>query len=114
MTDAIRFEYRYTRDVRVPLVDGDDDFDAGWQCIPVRPTDDGGWWVFDSSKDTKTGWMRCLSTRKQPARLNCATLATRLLLVDPVGFTSPLRHRGAVGAAFGAGLAIDGICLSRS
>jgi hypothetical protein len=30
-------EHRYTRDVRVPIVEDDGDFDYGWQCIPVRP-----------------------------------------------------------------------------
>jgi hypothetical protein len=55
-------EVRYTRDVRVPIVENDDEFDYGWHSIPVRPaTDDDDWdaWeIFDNSKDYKTEW-RC-------------------------------------------------------
>jgi hypothetical protein len=32
--------------------------DCGWQSIPIRPTIDDGWNIFDSSKDYKTGWRR--------------------------------------------------------
>jgi glucan-binding YG repeat protein len=48
----------YTRDERVPLADDDREMRNGWQCIPIPPTDDGGWFIIDSSKDYKTGWCR--------------------------------------------------------
>jgi hypothetical protein len=52
-------ETAYTRDVKVPLVDGDDDLDRGWRCIPVAPAPfDETWEIFDNSKDYKTGWLR--------------------------------------------------------
>jgi hypothetical protein len=52
------FERRYTRDWQVPLVADDDDFKTGWQNIPLPPSYDDGWVVFDSSRDKKTGWER--------------------------------------------------------
>jgi hypothetical protein len=48
----------YTRDAMVPLVEGDNEFHFGWQCIPQLPNSDPGWEIFDSSKDCKTGWQR--------------------------------------------------------
>ena len=51
-------ERRYTRDARIPLVAGDDDWIYGFQCIPLPPSLDGNWVIFDTSKDYKTGWMR--------------------------------------------------------
>jgi hypothetical protein len=51
-------EHRYTRDARVPLFDGDDDLDHGWQYIPLPPSLDDGWHIFDRRKDRKTGWRR--------------------------------------------------------
>jgi hypothetical protein len=51
-------EIRYTRDARVPIVAGDDDWDHGWRQIPLRPTADDSWEIFDESKDYKTGWRR--------------------------------------------------------
>ena len=43
-------ELRYTRDAVEP-------HGAGWQCIPLPPDDDGGWVIFDTSKDYHTGWL---------------------------------------------------------
>jgi hypothetical protein len=51
-------ERRYTRDARIPRVAYDDDFVYGWQCIPLPPSLDDGWIIFDTSKDRRTGWMR--------------------------------------------------------
>jgi hypothetical protein len=48
----------YTRDAKVPLVAGDDELVHGWQCIPLPPSLDQGWTIFDTSKDYKTGWQR--------------------------------------------------------
>jgi hypothetical protein len=53
------FEYRFTRDVRVPLVDGDEDMSMGWQNIPIRPTLEQGWEIVaDYDSDKKTLWRR--------------------------------------------------------
>jgi hypothetical protein len=49
---------RYTRDARIPLVAGDDEFLYGWQQIPLPPALDEGWEIFDTSKDRRTGWER--------------------------------------------------------
>ena len=38
-----KYEYRATRDVRVPLVADDDEFSYGWQNILLPPTIDD-WW----------------------------------------------------------------------
>jgi hypothetical protein len=51
-------EIRYTRDARVPLSADDPEFYQGWQCIPIPPTLDDGWEIFDTSKDRKTGWRK--------------------------------------------------------
>ena len=50
-------ERRYTRDARIPLVAGDDDWIYGFQCIPLPPSLDEGWTIFDTSKDYHTGWL---------------------------------------------------------
>lgn len=56
-TARLVIEHVYTRDARVPICEGDDDFDYGWQSIPVAPGPDG-WVIFDTCKDYKTGWRR--------------------------------------------------------
>ena len=55
----LRPAHRWTRDERVPIVEGDEDFDG--RTIPVRPAVDDNlesWEVFDETKDYKTGWRR--------------------------------------------------------
>jgi hypothetical protein len=47
-----------TRDARVPISADDPEMDCGWKAIPLPPTIDDGWEIFDSSKDRKTGWRR--------------------------------------------------------
>jgi hypothetical protein len=51
-------EHRYTRDARVPLAEDDLDMDCGWRSIPIPPTDDESWVIFDTSHDRRTGWRR--------------------------------------------------------
>jgi hypothetical protein len=55
-------EVRYTRDIKVPLVENDDELEYGWQSIPVRPAADDddldAWEIFDDTKTHKTGWRR--------------------------------------------------------
>jgi hypothetical protein len=51
-------EHRYTRDARVPISADDPDMENGWRCIPIPPTIDDSWEIFDTSKDRKTGWRR--------------------------------------------------------
>jgi hypothetical protein len=54
-------ENRWTRDERVPIVEGDENFDFGCHTIPVRPAVDDDWesWeVFDETKDYNTAWRR--------------------------------------------------------
>jgi hypothetical protein len=51
-------ETRYVRDARVPIAADDPDMDEGWRCIPIPPTCDPSWEIFDKSKDRKTGWRR--------------------------------------------------------
>jgi hypothetical protein len=53
-----RIERVWTRDARIPLVAGDDDWTFGFQCIPLPPSLDGGWTIFDMTKNYKTGWQR--------------------------------------------------------
>jgi hypothetical protein len=48
----------YTRDARIPRSADDPDCENGWRCIPIPPTADGDWVIFDTSKDYKTGWQR--------------------------------------------------------
>lgn len=54
----IKIETQYTRDARVPLVAGDEDFNFGWQNIPLPPTNDGDWQIFDTGDNKRTGWRR--------------------------------------------------------
>jgi hypothetical protein len=49
---------RYTRDAKIPLVAGDDEFICGWRNIPLPPSLDEGWEIVDTSHDRKTGWAR--------------------------------------------------------
>ena len=56
-TPRLVIEHVYTRDEKVPLYEGDHEFDLGWRCIPVPPDPDG-WVIFDSSRDKATGWRR--------------------------------------------------------
>jgi hypothetical protein len=51
-------EKRYTRDAKVPRSADDSEMANGWCCIPIPPTLDEGWTIFDTSKDYKTGWLR--------------------------------------------------------
>jgi hypothetical protein len=52
-------ERRYVRDARVPISAEDPEMEnIGWRCIPVPPTEDPSWEIFDRSKDKKTGWRR--------------------------------------------------------
>jgi hypothetical protein len=51
-------ERRYTRDAIIPRVAGDDEHMYGYRCIPLPPTNDGDWIVFDSSRKRTTGWQR--------------------------------------------------------
>ena len=53
-----RIERRYTRDARIPLVAGDDDWIYGFQCIPLPPSLDDGWVICDLSRERKTRWER--------------------------------------------------------
>jgi hypothetical protein len=59
-------EHVYTRDAKVPLIADDFEFDCGWQCIPLPPTLDEGWEIFDHSKDYKTGWCRVRFVHGEP------------------------------------------------
>ena len=43
---------------------GDDEFVYGWQNVPMRPTPDEGWIIFDTSKDRRTGWMRVVPAQQ--------------------------------------------------
>jgi hypothetical protein len=49
-------EQRYTRDFPAPIAADDWDMDSGHRCIPVPPTDDPGWQIFDTRNDRRTGW----------------------------------------------------------
>jgi hypothetical protein len=51
-------ERRYTRDFAAPVSADDYEMETGWRCIPVPPTEDPSWEIFDKSKDRKTGWRR--------------------------------------------------------
>jgi hypothetical protein len=48
----------YTADAIVPRTADDPEMQNGYSCVPIRPTADDGWTIFDSSKKRKTGWMR--------------------------------------------------------
>lgn len=60
-------ERRYTRDALVPLSADDPDFNCGWRCIPLPPSLDDAWTIFDTSKDYKTGWQRAVPAIKRGA-----------------------------------------------
>ena len=51
-------EREKTRDQRVPLSVDDPEMNTGWRCIPVPPSADPGWFIFDNSHDYKTTWGR--------------------------------------------------------
>jgi hypothetical protein len=52
-------EVVYTRDLKVPIVEGDTEFKYGWKCIPQQPATASSFWeAVDTSKDYKTGWRR--------------------------------------------------------
>jgi hypothetical protein len=51
-------EHRYTRDAKVPLSIDDPEMWCGWQSIPIPPSLDEGWKIFDTRKDRRTGWRR--------------------------------------------------------
>jgi hypothetical protein len=52
-------EVRITRDVRIPIVEDDDDFEHGWQGVPVRPDGDDDWQLAaEQPKDYKSIWVR--------------------------------------------------------
>ena len=44
----LKIEHRYTRDVRIPLVAEDEDWNYGWRCIPLPPALDEGWEIVDT------------------------------------------------------------------
>jgi hypothetical protein len=48
----------YTRDAKVPIVADDWDMDYGWNTIPLPPTIDDVWLIWDDTGDRKTGWIR--------------------------------------------------------
>ena len=53
----------YTRDDVEPLSDDDPEMSSGWRCVPVPPTPDGGWVIWDDTPDRKTGWIRAFHPR---------------------------------------------------
>jgi hypothetical protein len=53
-----RYEYRVTRDLRIPLVDGDKDFSFGSQNLPLPASPDDRWEVWEVTRDKKTVWRR--------------------------------------------------------
>jgi len=48
----------YTADAIIPRSADDPNCENGFRCIPIRPTADDDWVIFDSSKKRKTGWLR--------------------------------------------------------
>jgi hypothetical protein len=62
--------YRYTRDDKVPLEEGDVEFTYGWRCVPVPPgPEEEGWQIADSSHDRKTLWFRHCTTTVMRAKI---------------------------------------------
>jgi hypothetical protein len=53
-----QLERAITRDAVIPYSADDPDMRDGWRCIPIRPTDDPGWFIIDDSRDYKTVWAR--------------------------------------------------------
>ena len=51
-------DHTYTHDARAPLCVGDENFNCGWQSIPVPPDLSSDWQIFDTGKDYRTGWRR--------------------------------------------------------
>jgi hypothetical protein len=51
-------ERRITRDAKIPLSHDDREMEHSWRCIPVKPTNDPGWFVIDSSRKRSTVWGR--------------------------------------------------------
>jgi hypothetical protein len=51
-------EKRYVADIIIPRSADDLQMKNGYRCIPIPPTADDGWTIFDSSKKRRTGWMR--------------------------------------------------------
>jgi hypothetical protein len=47
----------FTRDARVDLYN-DAGVHAGWDFTPVPPDSSGEWFIADTSKDYKTGWVK--------------------------------------------------------
>jgi hypothetical protein len=58
LVPRLLIEHRYTRDERVPLSIDDPEMMCGWQSIPIPPSLDQAWQIFDTRKDRKTGWRR--------------------------------------------------------
>jgi hypothetical protein len=61
MMKTAYIELHITRDARVPLYADDEDWDHGWQCIPLPPRpDEHGEWQIDQTYDSdhKTRWFR--------------------------------------------------------
>jgi hypothetical protein len=54
----ITVETRYTRDWPTPISAEEYEMDCGWRSIPVPPTEDPAWEIFDTSRDRRTGWRR--------------------------------------------------------
>jgi hypothetical protein len=54
----VTIEKQYTRDLKVPCVEGDSEFNYGWSSVPQAPDPPDGWEIFDQSKQYKTGWLR--------------------------------------------------------
>jgi len=70
-------ELRYTRDAVEP-------HGAGWQCIPLPPDDDGGWVIFDTSKDYHTGWIRSLDLDQKSELPSLPTLWREPMSANPL------------------------------
>jgi hypothetical protein len=51
-------ELRYTRDFPAPIASDDWEMETGWRSVPVPPSDDPAWKIFDTRKDRRTGWQR--------------------------------------------------------
>jgi hypothetical protein len=52
-------EKRIVRDFKAPRSADDLDMINGWQCIPIPPTADDGWFILEA-RDRKTVWGRWL------------------------------------------------------
>lgn len=55
-TNGLHVELIYTRDRRVDWSDG------AWSSHP-HPPDSGGWLIWDTNPERKTGWLRILADR---------------------------------------------------